>query len=180
MNDYQKENLFLRQMQIKYSGMEYTLPETYQKKNEAYSKAFNTGKGFIVGYDTFIYRTHGQPGTISIGDNVTIGCHCTLDYSGHLIIENNVVISEGVKIYSHSHDVYKYTHKIPDNVTQNNTIIRNNAWIGAGSIILPGVTIGSFSVIGAGSVVTHDVPDGCIYAGNPAKKIGDNKPVERN
>ncbi len=176
MTDYQLENLRLREMQIKYSSMYYTLPNTYQEKNDAYSKAFNTGEHFIVGYDTFIYRTHGLPGSITIMNNVTISDHCTIDYSGELIICNGVVISEGVKIYTHDHDVYKYTHKEKNNAIQKKTIIKENVWIGAGSIILPGITIGQYSVIGAGSVVTHDVPDNCIYAGNPAKKIGDNIP----
>lgn len=175
MTEYQLENLALREMQIKYSSMYYTLPDTYQEKNDAYTKAFHAGEGFVVGYDTFIYRTHGQAGTISIGDKVTIGDHCTIDYSGCLIIEDSVVISEGTKIYSHEHDVFRYTRKLPDNVCQCKTVIGANAWIGAGSIILPGVSIGRFSVIGAGSVVTHDVPDYSICAGNPAKKIGENK-----
>jgi len=153
--------------------MYYTLPDTYQEKNDAYSKAFKTGKSFIVGYDTFIYRTHGLEGKLLIGDNVTISDHCTIDYSGELIIEDNVVISESVKIFSHDHQPYMLTHKIPNNAIVKKTHIRNNAWIGAGSIILAGVVIGQYSVIGAGSVVTHDVPDNSIFAGNPAKRIAD-------
>ena len=175
MTEYQKENLERRKMQIKYSSMYYTLPDTYQEKNEAYTKAFHAGKGFIVGYDTFIYRTHGLAGRIQIGENVIIGSHCTIDYSGKLTICDNVVISEGVKVYSHEHDLYKYTRKIEGNAFRCETTIGKNSWIGAGSIILPGVTIGEYCVIGAGSVVTHDVPDYCIFAGNPAKKIGENK-----
>ena len=174
-NNYAEQNLKLREMQIKYSGMFYTLPDTYQEKNEAYAKAFNTGKNFIVGYDTFIYRTHRLEGQIVIGDNVTIGSHCTIDYSGILIIEDNAVISDGVRIFSHDHDVYKYTHKESNNVIPGKTVICRNAWIGAGSIILAGVKIGQFSVIGAGSVVTHDVPEAVIFGGNPAKYIAENK-----
>lgn len=49
--------------------------------------------------------------------------------------------------------------------------IEDGAWIGAGAIILPGVTIGIQSIVGAGSVVTRDVPDGCVVAGNPARVI---------
>ena len=50
-------------------------------------------------------------------------------------------------------------------------MIQKNVWIGARSIILPGVTIQSDSIIGAGSVVTNDVPSNSIFAGNPAKLI---------
>ena len=59
MDNYQKEQLALREMQIKYGSMYYTLPDTYKEKNKAYQDAFNAGEGFAVGYDTFIYRTHG-------------------------------------------------------------------------------------------------------------------------
>ncbi|WP_300799156.1 DapH/DapD/GlmU-related protein [uncultured Alistipes sp.] len=49
--------------------------------------------------------------------------------------------------------------------------LRRNAWIGAGALILPGVTVGEHAIVGAGSVVTRDVPDGMIVAGNPARVI---------
>jgi UDP-2-acetamido-3-amino-2,3-dideoxy-glucuronate N-acetyltransferase len=52
------------------------------------------------------------------------------------------------------------------------TIVRQGSSIGAGSIILPGVTIGKFAMIGAGAVVTRDVPDFSLVVGNPAKIIG--------
>ena len=47
----------------------------------------------------------------------------------------------------------------------------NNVWIGAGAIVLPGVTVGENAVVGAGSVVTHDVPPDTVVAGNPARVI---------
>ena len=49
--------------------------------------------------------------------------------------------------------------------------VEDNAWIGGGSIILAGVTIGKGSVIGAGSVVTKSIPENCLAAGNPCKVI---------
>ena len=50
-------------------------------------------------------------------------------------------------------------------------VIRRNAWIGAGAIILPGVTVGENAIVAAGAVVTKDVPDNVIVAGAPAKTI---------
>ena len=173
MTEYQRLNLQRRELQIKYSSMYYTLPDTYEEKNEVYSKAFNTGKGFIIGYATFLYRTHGLEGDILIGNNVTIGDHVTIDYSGGVVIKDGVVISEGVRIFSHDHDAYRYTHKMDNNTIPKRTVIKDNAWIGAGSIVLPGVTIGEYGVVGAGLVVTHDVPAHFIFAGNPARKIGE-------
>ncbi len=59
-------------------------------------------------------------------------------------------------------------------------IIEENAKIGANATILPGITIGKNSIVGAGSVVTKDVPPNCVVAGNPAKVINkiDNLPYE--
>ena len=57
--------------------------------------------------------------------------------------------------------------------------IGKRVWIGSGAIVLPGVTIGDNSVIGAGSVVTKDVPADCVYAGNPAKLIKKNDYAEQ-
>jgi acetyltransferase-like isoleucine patch superfamily enzyme len=51
------------------------------------------------------------------------------------------------------------------------TRLGNNVWIGRGAIVVPGVTIGDHSVVGAGSVVTHDVPPLTLVAGNPARPI---------
>ncbi|PKA02925.1 hypothetical protein CH375_20065 [Leptospira ellisii] len=56
-------------------------------------------------------------------------------------------------------------------ITEKPIRIENGAWIGSGSIVLGGVTIGEESVVGAGSVVTKDVPARCVYAGNPARFI---------
>jgi len=50
-------------------------------------------------------------------------------------------------------------------------MIGNRVWIGAGAIINPGITVGSDSVIGSGSVVTHDIPKGVVAAGNPCRVI---------
>lgn len=57
------------------------------------------------------------------------------------------------------------------------TFIGNNCFIGGGSFILPGVSIGNNVIVGMGSVVTKDVPDNCIVAGNPAKVIRENVKV---
>ena len=174
MTDYEAQQLNSRQLQIEYSQMKYTLPELYKEKNKVYTQLFTAGMNFIVGYDTFISRTHGLPGDISIGDNVVIGNHCTIDYSGGLKIGDDTVISDGVKIFTHKHDPYKFTHKIPDNVVGDSVYLGKGVWLGANSIILSGVTIGDYAVIAAGSVVTKDVKENTIVAGNPAKFIKEN------
>lgn len=109
-----------------------------------------------------------------IGDNVGISqtaliCHKSIK------IENNVKIGGGVSIYDtdfHSLDpeIRKSKEDIKNRI-EKAVIVKENAFIGAHSIILKGVTIGKNSIIGAGSVVTKSVPDNQIWAGNPAKFI---------
>ena len=85
-------------------------------------------------------------------------------------IGNNVVISSNVKILSHSEPPLSFK-KFGINYITKQTKISSNVYIGAGSIILPGITINEFCIIGAGSVVTKNVPNHCIFAGNPAEFI---------
>ena len=91
----------------------------------------------------------------------------------NIIIEDNVMVGVNCVIYDTDfHSIY-----IEDRLNENINIIdkpvriKSGAWIGGHSIILKGVTIGKNSVIGAGSIVTHDIPDNEVWAGNPAKYI---------
>ena len=112
---------------------------------------------------------------LTIGDNVGLSqvalvCHLSIT------IGNNVKLGGGVCIYDTDfHCIFpnvrtdprldlKYKIKKP-------VVIKNNAFIGAHSIVLKGVTIGENSVVGAGSVVTKSIPDNEVWAGNPAKFI---------
>jgi acetyltransferase-like isoleucine patch superfamily enzyme len=115
---------------------------------------------------------------ISIGKNVVIrpgtqlhGETETLDVS--IIIEDDVLIGSGVHIYVENHNfsdvntaIYYQGHSHAMKV-----VLKEGCWIGANSIILPGITIGKNSVVGAGSIVTKSVPDYTVVAGNPARKI---------
>ncbi|WP_295020690.1 DapH/DapD/GlmU-related protein [Sulfurimonas sp.] len=83
------------------------------------------------------------------------------------------MLGSGVHIYVSNHkfddtsiSILKQGHSAPKSVT-----LKYGCWIGANTIILPGVTIGQNSVVGAGSVVTKSIPENAVYAGNPAKII---------
>ena len=86
-----------------------------------------------------------------------------------------MLLGGGVKIYDtdfHSLDFQKRVRfKTDDDRKSSPVTIKNYAFIGAGTIVLKGVTIGEKSIIGAGSVVTSNIPDGQIWAGNPARYI---------
>ncbi len=109
-----------------------------------------------------------QYGRILIGDNTYINRNVLLDGRNGLEIGNNVDIGEYVKIWSLEHNPNDEEHS----PRGRKTIIEDHVWIAPWSIILPGVKIGRGAVIGAGSVVTKDVPPLAIVAGSPAKQIG--------
>ncbi len=107
---------------------------------------------------------------IEIGNNSGIGDRSEL--IGHIIMGDDVMIGPQVMVIAKNH---KYDRvDIPMNKqgeVSKGVVIENNVWIGARAIILDGVTIANGSVIGAGAVVTKDVPKGAIVGGVPAKVI---------
>lgn len=90
------------------------------------------------------------------------------------------LIASNVQLYTGSHPVLPTERLVPDWKDKRTTFFRSfarpieiedNVWIGGGSIILPGVTIGENSVIGAGSVVNRSIPANCVAVGNPCRVI---------
>jgi len=115
---------------------------------------------------------------ISIGKNVIIHPQSMLfseegDHTPSIIIEDDVLLGSGIHMYVPHHKYNIINKKIIDQgfVYKGDIVIREGAWIGAKSIILSGITVGKGSVVGAGSVVTKNIPDFCLAAGNPAKVI---------
>jgi len=103
---------------------------------------------------------------LKIGKNTFIGVGCILDITKGIIIGNNVQVAPNVMIFTHD------SSKNRSNPIEGEVIIEDNAYIGAGAIILHGVRVGRNAIIGAGSVVTKNVEDFAIVAGIPAKVIG--------
>lgn len=114
---------------------------------------------------------------IYFGNNCEVNMNCTFLDDNKIIIGDNVLIAPNVQIYTAYHPThYLDRFTISENETFNfcktqtaPVIIGKNIWIGGGTIILPGVTIGDNTVIGAGSVVTKDIPADTIAYGNPCK-----------
>lgn len=119
------------------------------------------GKYSYIGNDCFMVNV-GIGAFCSIADRVCIGG------AGHPIdrVSSSPVFHEGNNVLGVNLQSFPYEHTPK-------TTIENDVWIGLGSTVLSGVTIHNGAVIGAGSVVTHDVPAYEIWAGNPAKKIRD-------
>jgi acetyltransferase-like isoleucine patch superfamily enzyme len=111
---------------------------------------------------------------VNIGCNVYIAMQCVIDnaYPEYIYIEDNVSIAQETMILAHSNP-YKHF----ENVTQSivlPVIIKNGAWLGVRSIILPGVTVGMNSIVSAGSVIDFNLPDRSVAAGNPGRIIARN------
>lgn len=109
---------------------------------------------------------------IRIGDNSVVNRRCVLDGRLGIDIGDNVSISPEVCILSLSHDPQS-----PGFATcGSRVVIGNHVWIGTRALVLPGVTLHAGAVVGAGAVVTKDVPESTIVAGSPAGKIGMRNP----
>ena len=103
---------------------------------------------------------------VRIGNNVVIMYNCLMMSRGGITIEDDVMIAANVSLISNNHDPYDRQVLLCKPVH-----IKKGAWIGANAIILPGVTVGEQAIVAAGSVVTKDVPDYAVVAGNPARQI---------
>lgn len=111
--------------------------------------------------------------TISIGNNTGIS-GAVIHAHDCIRIGNYVSIGANVKIFDHDFHSLNYLERRKDkenDIIAKPIYIEDDVWIGAHSIILKGVKIGQASIIGAGSVVTKDIPPFTIWAGNPAKFI---------
>lgn len=137
---------YLRRFVIKALKRNLHLPETC-----------SFGKGFYI--NTF------KPTMLKVGKNVSLN-------DTFIIAWAPVVIGEGTS-FSFKNKIITSTHDFNDwgTVIGKPVIIGKYCWITTGVTILPGVNIGDHTVIGAGSVVTHDIPSGTFAAGNPCKVI---------
>ncbi|MDE5834435.1 MAG: galactoside O-acetyltransferase [Ruminococcus sp.] len=103
---------------------------------------------------------------VNIGENVFINSNALMMSRGGITIEDNVMIAGNVSILTNNHDPYER-----DILVCKPVVIKKGVWIGAGATILPGVTVGKYAIVGASSVVTHDVPDYAVVVGNPARIV---------
>jgi UDP-2-acetamido-3-amino-2,3-dideoxy-glucuronate N-acetyltransferase len=101
---------------------------------------------------------------VKIGDNVTVKCGVYI-WDG-LIIEDNVFVGPNVTF---TNDKYPRSKAHPAPFLK--TVVRRNASIGAGAVLLPGIEVGANAVVGAGAVVTKDVPPNSVVVGSPARVV---------
>lgn len=171
-DEWQKDFIETRKFLIKYTNIKYELSHLREVRNRAYAKRFNAGKNLFVEYDVNISRQHYLDGSISIGNNVLLAKNVFIDYSGKVIIKDNVQITNGVIIESHHHKFHSDYRLSRDIIVPSLLIIEEGAVIGSRAIILASCNyIGKNARIGAGAVVTKDIPDNAVAVGIPAKVI---------
>jgi maltose O-acetyltransferase len=132
------------------------------------------GRHTFIDYNVYIKF----PWLVEIGEHVSINRGVQF-FSGfkeryRVIIGNHVYIAPDVGFFAAGHDIRDLSQHVGGDI-----VVSDNVWIGARAILLPGVTIGENSIVGAGSVVTQDVPANRIAVGNPARVIREREPSER-
>ena len=112
---------------------------------------------------------------VKFGKGVFLNHSAILSASGGIEFEDGVMVAPGVRIATINHDLNN-RHTI---YTYGKVTIKKNAWLGMNVTVCPGVTIGRYAVVGAGAVVTKDVPDYAVVAGVPAKVIRMQDPSQQ-
>lgn len=145
-----------------------TKPSEMEKRNEMLKDMFaQIGENCYI--EPPLHSNFGGKHT-HMGDNCYANFNLTLVDDGHIYIGNGCMFAPNVVIATAGHPI---DPPLREQQLQYNLDVHigNNVWVGASSVILPGITIGDNSVIGAGSVVTKDIPPNVVAYGNPCKVI---------
>lgn len=132
----------------------------------------------VIGINKAAYWPMHHSSIVSYSNNVYAGIDtcpgynpgCYIHAVNKIYIGDYTQIAPNVGLMSGNHDLYDYR------IQQDSSpiIIGKHCWLGMGVVVLPGVVLGDFTIVGAGAIVTKSFPDGkCVIAGNPAKKIKD-------
>ena len=157
--DYLEYLRYSNQLNFKFN---HAMPHTEEYFKLMHELFPNLGKNSII--NTPITAVH--PDKVKIGENVTIMNNVLFMGAGGIEIGDNSLLAAYVKVISNDHDPYD----LPT-ITCLPVKIGNNVWIGAGAMILKGVSIGNHAIVGGASVVNKDVPDFAVVVGNPAKIV---------
>ncbi|MDO5479397.1 MAG: sugar O-acetyltransferase [Clostridia bacterium] len=126
-----------------------------------------------IGKDCYIeppFHANWGGAHVHFGNNIYANFNLTLVDDTHIYVGDNTMFGPNVTIATAGHPIYP---PLREKVYQYNASVKigKNCWIGAGVIVVPGVTIGDNTVIGAGSVVTKDIPGNVVAVGNPCRVL---------
>lgn len=135
------------------------------------------GEGLVTGVGCRVdsINNEGHFGEIVIGSNVQLNDYCHIASYKRIEIGDSVLIASRVFISDHNHGCYYGSHQcdsgsivVKRRINGKAVVIRDNVWLGEGVVVLPGVTIGENTIVGANSVVTRSLPANTICVGAPA------------
>lgn len=162
------ESIFEEQMRARKLTQELNTADRtdFDRISAIVKELFGKSEGAFVNPPFYCdYGSH-----IEVGKNFFANYNCTILDVAKVKIGDNCQMAPNVAIYTAGHPVHPDTRNSAYEYGIEVTI-GDNVWIGGNTVICPGVHIGDNAVIGAGSVVTKDIPDWCIAAGNPCKVI---------
>jgi acetyltransferase-like isoleucine patch superfamily enzyme len=139
-----------------------TIDEMRERLSEIIEREIDTSTTIFVPFHTN-FGKH-----IKLGKNVFINHACSFLDMGGITIEDDVQIGPKVSLITENHPVDPTKRKFLD---LKPIVIKKNAWIGAGAVLLPGVTVGENSIVAAGAVVNKDVPANTVVGGVPARHL---------
>ncbi|MCM1331616.1 MAG: galactoside O-acetyltransferase [Bacteroides sp.] len=162
LNQTEQELAAAKELRQNIFRLNHTMPDT-EEYSELLHKVFpNLGENCRIETPFSGVRT----ANVKFGRNVIVMPGCLMMSAGGIMIDDDAMIAANVQLISNNHDLEQRNI-----ITCKPVHIGRRAWIGAGVTILPGVTVGDNAVVGAGSVVTHDVEPNTVVAGNPARLI---------
>lgn len=132
--------------------------------------------GWQIGSGTVLFGVPTIYGRGPILDRLTIGTGCIVNFGSTFELNDSIRIGSGVSI-GHQVLFLTTTHEVEGargragRLVSAPVVVGDGAWVGARSIVLPGVTIGCGSIVGAGTVVTRDVPPNVLWAGSPGRVV---------
>jgi len=147
-------------------------PHEAELRRELFRTLFASG-GDSVTIEPPFYCDYGEH--ISLGERVYFNFNCVVLDVCEVTIGDYTFLGPAVQIYTATHPLTARQRRTQESGQP--VRIGSDVWIGGGAIICPGVTIGSRSVIGAGSVVTQDIPDDVLAVGNPCRVI---RPIDND
>ena len=128
----------------------------------------------ICSSNSKLYVTYLRKKGVTVGEGTTFFGRASIDLTRPSLVDigRNCIFTENVRLFTHGFDWFVLREKFSEVLcSSGKVVIEDNVFVGAGTIILKGVRIGRDSIIGAGSVITHDIPPGSVAAGNPCSVI---------
>ena len=152
---------------LKTDGIAFVCPDvTFEIGKDA---TVHLGRWSWIGHGT---KVRAHEGEVRIGAKSVLGQECTISSFQHVSIGRECIVADRVMLIDFDHGVVEVERPIREQgIYKRDVKVGHNVWIGYGACILRGATVGDNAIVGTSSVVTKDVPDNAVVAGQPAKLL---------